>query len=72
MKEVVERVLTEEADQNSEEIVWFWHDLFSVQYVLLKNKSQNFDDFDTASAKLGPASRCHCQFLQTFLDEMLK
>lgn len=72
VEEVVERVLAEEVDQNSEEIIWFWNDLFGVQDVLLKNKSQNLDNFDAAGAKLGPASWCHCQFLQTFLNKMLK
>ena len=72
MEKVVERVLAEEIDQNSKEIIWFWHDLFGIEDVLLKNKSQNLNDFDTACAELRPAPWTNCQFLQTFLNEMLE
>lgn len=72
VKEIVERVLAEKIEEDGEEVFRASHNIPSVEDVLLQDKAQDLDDFDSSSAEFGPAPGSHCQFFTALLHEMLE
>lgn len=72
MEQVVEGVLSEEADEDGEEAFGLGYDFARVDDVLLQHESQDLDDLYPSCSQFRPAPRGHRQLLAALLHEVLE